>query len=145
MLKHPTTPLTASQVPLDPTTQAEIQAVRPLSDYRLRFINPRYPVLSLLYAVMAGGENTLYCDYTDDFVAQYLAGAPAATTAALGKALGEVYAERQKMRVLPPDSQDAIVLSSQNWDDVWAVLKAELMQFVEDPQKGVVAPPLCMW
>lgn len=152
MLKQPTKPLEASQVPLDPSTQTQIQAVRPLSEYKLRFINHQYPVLSLLYAVMAGGENALYCDYTGDFVAQYLFANPdrptdaeVATATALGEALKEVSAERLKMQNTVPASQKAIVLSSESWDAVWAVLKPELMQFVEDAQKGVVAPPLCMW
>ena len=112
--------------------------MRPLSEYKLRFINHQYPVLSLLYAVMAGGENALYCDYTNDFVKQYLFADPdkptdaeAAKARALGNALGGVFKKRDEMLLKPPAEQDVIVPSSEDWDQM-AVLKTELTQFVED-------------
>jgi hypothetical protein len=45
---------------------------RPLSCYKLRFANPDYPILSFVYAIYAGGENTLYCDHGEDFFNAYL-------------------------------------------------------------------------
>jgi len=44
---------------------------RSLANYRLQYVNDDFPILSLIYAVMAGGEHTLYCDYTEDFVKAY--------------------------------------------------------------------------
>jgi hypothetical protein len=65
-------PLTKPQALLDPKTAATLAEARPLSDYRLNFANGRYPVLSMIYAIYAGGENTFYCDYSGDFVQAYL-------------------------------------------------------------------------
>lgn len=65
-------PLTKATAPLDPATQALVDEARPLSDYRLRFTNPDYPALSLLYAIYAGGEHALYCDHGEDFFTAYL-------------------------------------------------------------------------
>lgn len=43
-----------------------------IEDYRLQYINKDFPLLSFIYAVMAGGEAPLYCDYTEKFVNEYL-------------------------------------------------------------------------
>ena len=47
---------------------------RSLANYRLRFINRDFPLLSFIYAVMSGGEHTIYCDYTADYVNAYFEG-----------------------------------------------------------------------
>jgi hypothetical protein len=65
-------PLTKQTAPLDPKTQATIDEARPLSTYRLRFANPDYPMLSLVYAIYAGGEHALYCDHGGDFFRAYM-------------------------------------------------------------------------
>lgn len=45
---------------------------RYLEDYRVHYVNKDFPLLSLIYAVMAGGETPLYCDHTDKFVKAYI-------------------------------------------------------------------------
>jgi hypothetical protein len=65
-------PLTKQTAPLDPKTQAAIDEARPLSSYRLRFANPDYPLLSLVYAIYAGGEHALYCDHGGAFYRAYM-------------------------------------------------------------------------
>jgi len=45
---------------------------RYITDYRLQYVNPQYPLLSFMYAVLAGGEAALYCDHTGAFVKAYL-------------------------------------------------------------------------
>ena len=69
----PTTPpLLKSQALLNKATRDLFAEVRPLSDYRLNFVNGHYPVLSMIYAIYAGGENAFYCDYSGAFVEDYL-------------------------------------------------------------------------
>jgi hypothetical protein len=48
------------------------RAERFLSDYRMHYQNPTFPLLSFMYAVLAGGEHTIYCDFTADFAKEYL-------------------------------------------------------------------------
>lgn len=45
---------------------------RHLSDYPTHFQNSTFPLLSFMYAVLAGGEHTIYCDHTAEFMAEYL-------------------------------------------------------------------------
>jgi hypothetical protein len=69
----PTTPpLLDSQALLNKDTQQLLARMRPLTDYRMNFVNGHYPVLSMIYAIYAGGENTFYCDYSGAFVKAYL-------------------------------------------------------------------------
>jgi hypothetical protein len=66
------TPTPITDRTLDEKFLHELRQRRPLQKYTLRFVNPEYPILSFLYAVTAGGEYTLYCDYTEDYVKEYL-------------------------------------------------------------------------
>jgi hypothetical protein len=61
-----------TNLPLDAQFQKQLEELRPLSKYKLHYANPEFPVLSFLYAVLAGGEFTLYCDHTSDYLAKYL-------------------------------------------------------------------------
>jgi hypothetical protein len=147
-------PLTKPQVPLDSQTQALFQQARPLSDYTLRFINHQYPLLSMMYAMFAGGENALYCDYTSDFARQYLFVDPSAPTPAeiakanrIGAVLANLDIRRQAMRNLPPEQQEVIQPNNADWDKILVILKEELTQNVVDGVVGtpVPPPPVPMW
>ena len=48
---------------------------RKLSDYKTQYANKDFPLLSFIYAIMAGGEHTLYCDHTGEYVTKYLGSA----------------------------------------------------------------------
>jgi hypothetical protein len=141
--------LTKSQLPLDSQTEALLEQVRPLSDYKLRFINHQYPLLSMMYAMFAGGENTLYCDHTDDFVAQYLFANPDAPTDAetakatrVGTALKRIGDLRAETQNLPAEQQAVLQPDSAEWDKILAILKEELTQNVApDGTVGAGAPP----
>ncbi len=98
--------LPVEKAPLHPAIQAAINVARPLSCYKLRFTNGDYPVLSLLYAVYAGGEHTLYCDHGGPFARAYLVDAvvdaarargEATVAAVLGQSEHVVTAVRQKV------------------------------------------------
>jgi len=62
-------------------------ATRKIDNYRLRYINDAFPLLSFTYAFMAGGEHTLYCDFSADYLDAYL-----------GRARGE-HVQRFKARL----------------------------------------------
>lgn len=47
---------------------------RKLSDYRLHYKNKDFPLLSFMYALLAGGEHALYCDYYKEFQDAYFEG-----------------------------------------------------------------------
>jgi hypothetical protein len=146
--------LDITQVPPNAANQQDLEAIRPLADYRLHYVNFRYPMLSMLYAVFAGGENTLYCDHTPDFVESYFVDpnapqdvqdAQRAKAQRLGLAVGPTVtppgleAERQNQRERTADSQDVIVASSAQWDAILAILKEELQQADE------TTPATPMW
>ncbi|HEX9621164.1 MAG TPA: hypothetical protein VF989_13565 [Polyangiaceae bacterium] len=100
--------------------QKKMNEMRGLMNYRLHYRNRNYPVLSFLYAIFAGGEHTLYCDHTEDYVAEYLTSPR--LTGARRKRLMKVlaYLEKHRYDEYPPYP------SSQDWDDVLELLKAEL-------------------
>jgi hypothetical protein len=120
-----TNPLPASWVALDGPTRKLITEVRPLRHYKLHFMNERYPILSFLYAVLAGGEHTLYCDHTEDYVKAYLTGPHREEMRAI------LYRYEQFREKNPP-----IVPPAEDWDEILAVLKKELTD------QGV---PLPLW
>jgi hypothetical protein len=60
------------QNPLSLEDRRRLHAVRDLYNYKIHYNNPRFPLLSLAYAMYAGGEHTLYCDFTEDFIYEYL-------------------------------------------------------------------------
>jgi hypothetical protein len=147
-MKHtPAAPLTAADVTLNNADQARFDLVRPLKDYRLGYINGQYPVLSFMFAAFAGGERILYCDHPNDFAVAYLIDSVPPEKRALalenagkiGQALARVAAEREKMRDLPPAQQTIPRPTSAEWDQILAVLKAELQQ------PNPVPPPPPMW
>ena len=55
-------------------TYSEKRLPATLKYFQLRYPNKEYPILAFLYAVMAGGENQLYCDFTEEYAPQYLIG-----------------------------------------------------------------------
>lgn len=114
------------KLPLSKDERARFNELRPLSCYRLNYVNERYPLLSFLYAIYAGGEHALYCDHPADFAQAYLTGPGGAEAMAVFARLMPRY-ERQE-----PDIQPG----SKEWDDIMPLLRAELEQ--EDP-------PLPMW
>jgi hypothetical protein len=132
------------QVMLDPATQALMNEVRPLSDYRLQYVNGRYPLLSLLYAVYAGGEHTLYCDHTDDFMRAYIVDSvppserPQAEERlkAISALLERLEKERLVQRTLPPAEQTLIEPTQEEWRLLGHALGQELQQ---------ADPPAPMW
>jgi hypothetical protein len=94
--------------------------MRGLANYGLNYKNPNYPVLSFLYAVFAGGEHTLYCDHTKEFVKAYLT-SPRLVGARRRKLMKVLaYLERHRYDDYPPYP------SAEQWDDVLAVLRGEL-------------------
>ena len=140
-------PLTAADVSLNTKDQATIDRVRPLYDYRLSFINGRYPLLSFIYAIYAGGESTLYCDHSLDYLNAYLveSASPADHAQAKIKAAGikeilaRVATEREVEREKDPRDQVIPRLNSNDWDRLLVILKQELEQ--PDP----VPPPPPKW
>jgi hypothetical protein len=140
-------PLTADTATLNPTDQARFDIVRPLADYRLNFINSRYPLLSFFYAIFAGGESTLYCDHSVDYLQAYLVDSVApedrpkaeAQAEQVRSILSRLAVERDAQRSIPPAKQSILHPTSGEWDDLLALLKIELQQ--PDP----VPPPPPLW
>ena len=129
--------LKPDQAPLNKEDQELFEKLRPLSVYKLHYQNPRYPLLAFIYAVYAGGEHALYCDYTRAYVEEYLKKSDRPQTMQeVGAILQRVARQRDIEREKDPKDQQLIVCTPEEWDRIWAVLKAELLQ---DP------PPLPMW
>jgi hypothetical protein len=67
-------------IPIDPKRRSLSEADRKTLlerrslavNYGLHYNNPRFPMLSFMYAVYGGGEHTLYCDHTEEFAYEYL-------------------------------------------------------------------------
>jgi hypothetical protein len=128
--------LEAHQVMLDPENQALISRIRPLANYRLQFVNGRYPLLSLMYAIHAGGEHTLFCDHPDEFMRAYIVDSvspeerPQAeeklkTIKGLMKRLEE---KRELQRRLPPSEQEVLDLDAEEWRLLGHIVATELTQ-----------------
>jgi hypothetical protein len=129
--------LIPSKAPLSAATLARLREVRPLSDYKLHFKNPQYPLLSLIYAVFAGGEHTLYCDFTPEFVGAYLGESHRPETAAkVYKIIKVLDDERNVEREKPPAAQKQILMNAEQVEGLLHLLKEELLQ--KDP-------PAPMW
>ena len=50
------------------------QRLAKFKHFNVRAPNPEFPLLAFLWAVVAGGEHALYCDFTDDYADAYLIG-----------------------------------------------------------------------
>jgi len=103
--------------PLPAADNARLKQLRRLSNYKLSYINPKFPVLSFLYAVYAGGENTLYCDFTDEYVKAYLTGPS-------GQLVARVFAELEPDRFREPPPRP----SPAQLQRIWEALYIELVQ-----------------
>jgi hypothetical protein len=128
--------LTAREVMLDPETQAIFDRVRPLSDYRLQYVNGRYPLLSLLYAVYAGGEHTLFCDHYEAFVRAYVVeSASPEERAAAEEKLASIKTLMKRLedkrlveRERAPAQQDLLEPNDEEWRLLGHILAGELGQ-----------------
>jgi hypothetical protein len=79
---------------LSEATRRQLAQARPLANYKLNYVNGDYPFLSMLYAIYAGGEHTLYCDHPGEYVQAYLV-APV-VEAAKARAAAAVEAVREQ-------------------------------------------------
>jgi hypothetical protein len=62
----------ASELSLSNADREKFDELRPLTNYRLHYVNKDFPILSFVFGVLAGGEYTLYCDHTEDYAKAYL-------------------------------------------------------------------------
>lgn len=99
---------------------------RRLSDYRMSYLSDEYPLLAFLYAIYAGGEHTIYCDYSVEYFNKYCVepfekqGLPVPDyIRRVGARLGEFEAgTKGRTRIVHADAQD--------WDEFLSCLKLEM-------------------
>lgn len=98
---------------------------RTLANYRLHYINQQFPLLSFIYAVMAGGEHTLYCDRTDEFVAAYFEGSDDRSY------VQEFFSIMGRFEALAhegsnPERTKVVHATPDDWDQILDLLKNEM-------------------
>jgi hypothetical protein len=97
---------------------------RSIANYRLHYINEKFPLLSMLYAVVAGGEHTIYCDYTGPFVSAYFGRSNAQYLQDFAARMALFELETQ------PDANGVrqLVVHAEpgDWDEILRCLKVEL-------------------
>jgi hypothetical protein len=64
--------LRPDELALPETLQTEIDKVRKIDNYSLKYLSEDFPLLAFVYATLAGGEHTIYCDHTRGFAERYL-------------------------------------------------------------------------
>lgn len=102
---------------------SQVRQFRDLGNYKTLYYNPDFPVLSFLYAIYAGGEHTLYCDFTEEYVARYLTGPNGKDAAAI---LGEL--ENHRFEEPPPKP------TTDQWTQILAILFKELTANPDMPE-----------
>jgi hypothetical protein len=60
-----------TRLPLSREVLKDWEKVRPLSSYKLNYVDPNFPILAFTYAVISGGEYTLYCDHPRAYIKEY--------------------------------------------------------------------------
>ena len=64
--------LRPDQLALPSAVQNQIDTLRNIDNYSLKYLSDDFPLLAFVYATLAGGEHTIYCDHTAGFAQRYL-------------------------------------------------------------------------
>ena len=98
-----------------------------LSDYPLRFRSEKYPLLAFLYAVYAGGENVIYCDYSDEYHEKYLEEPFTSKKLPVPDYIQRVYDHLENVFEPATENRDKTVhADAADWDLFLAALKVEM-------------------
>ena len=120
--------LRPDQKALPAALQDAIDQVRNIDNYSLKYTSEDFPLLGFIYATLAGGEHTLYCDHTAGFAERYL-------TKPLPPELVTVLAGYEKGRGVDPALKP-------NDKDLEVLLDALLVELKQARDAGLFPMPL---
>jgi hypothetical protein len=100
---------------------------RYLSDYPLSFRSEKYPLLAFLYAIYAGGEHTIYCDFSEEFHEKYLEEPFTSKGLPVPDYINRVYDHLEKVFEGATQGRTKTVhADAMDWDLFLAALKVEM-------------------